>query len=172
MPNVFEKLGGRFGFSASNEVEEEPNDFFEGSDYGEEAEQPASPENESGEFSGEDGAPNNVINISDEHNIKFVLFKPETFSDAPNIANELIKHNTIILNFEDTNKDEARRISDFLAGVAYAVSGSVKKVATDTLIVMPSNVSLTGDDIINEVGTDSIYFWLQLFTYFLERNSK
>lgn len=160
MPGVFDNLKGKFtGFMSQTDQEEEIDDFYNNTDYAEEEEAPAEQEPAENNEQADNGeSPNNVININDDHNIQFVLFKPETFSEAPDIANELMKHNTVILNFEDTNKDEARRISDFLAGVAYAVSGKVKKVATDTLIVMPSNVSLTGDDVINEVGTDNIYF--------------
>lgn len=159
MPGVFDNLKGKFTGFMSQTDQEEIDDFYNNTDYAEEEDAPAEQEPaENNEQADTGESPNNVININDDHNIQFVLFKPETFSEAPDIANELMKHNTVILNFEDTNKDEARRISDFLAGVAYAVSGKVKKVATDTLIVMPSNVSLTGDDVINEVGTDNIYF--------------
>lgn len=48
-----------------------------------------------------------------------------------------------MLNLEDTNKDMARRILDFLSGVAYANDGKIKKVASNTYIIIPNNVDLT-----------------------------
>ena len=91
--------------------------------------------------------------------MQFVLFKPEAFDPSvKEMANELMKRNTVILNVEDTNKDVSRRIIDFLGGVAYANSGNVKKVAEDTFIIMPSNVTLSGQDAMDEVGSDNVYF--------------
>lgn len=102
---------------------------------------------------------NNVISIHNSSAIQFVLFKPESFDPSvKEMANELMKRNTVILNVEDTNKDVSRRIIDFLGGVAYANNGNVKKVAEDTFIIMPSNVTLSGQDAMDEVGSDNVYF--------------
>ena len=107
----------------------------------------------------DDDTQSNVINIHDNAKIQFVLFKPESFDkDITAIADELIKRNTVILNVEQTNKDIARRIIDFLGGVAYAHNGKVSRVAEDTYIVMPSNVNLSGEDMMDEVESDNIYF--------------
>ncbi len=118
--------------------------------------------NEPEEPAAEPAAPsggNNVISIHDPSAVQFVLFKPESFDPSvKEMANELMKRNTVILNVEDTNKDVSRRIIDFLGGVAYANSGNVKKVAEDTFIIMPSNVTLSGQDAMDEVGSDNVYF--------------
>ena len=101
----------------------------------------------------------NVINLHDPNKVQFVLFKPETFDkDITAMADEFIKRNTVILNMEQTNKDVGKRIIDFLSGVAYAHSGKISRVAEDTYIVMPSNVRLSGEDVMDEVESDNIYF--------------
>ncbi len=101
----------------------------------------------------------NLINMHDSTKVQFVLFKPETFDkDITAMADEFIKRNTVILNMEQTNKDVGKRIIDFLSGVAYAHSGKISRVAEDTYIVMPSNVKLSGEDVMDEVESDNIYF--------------
>ena len=134
--------------------EEEIDDYnqsFEEMDFNEPEEPAAEPAAPSGG--------NNVISIHDPSAVQFVLFKPESFDPSvKEMANELMKRNTVILNVEDTNKDVSRRIIDFLGGVAYANSGNVKKVAEDTFIIMPSNVTLSGQDAMDEVGSDNVYF--------------
>ena len=101
----------------------------------------------------------NVMNMSTGNSVQFVLFKPEAFDPTvKDMANELMQMHTVILNVEDTNKDVSRRIIDFLGGVAYANNGNVKKVAEDTFIIMPSNVTLSGQDAMDEVGSDNVYF--------------
>lgn len=107
----------------------------------------------------DDDANDNVIDMHDSSKVQFVLFKPETFDkDITAMADEFIKRNTVILNMEQTNKDVGKRIIDFLSGVAYAHRGKISRVAEDTYIVMPSNVKLSGEDIMDEVESDNIYF--------------
>ncbi len=102
---------------------------------------------------------NKVVNIHATAQLQVVLFKPERFGeDTRAIADELIKMHTVVLNLENTDRDEARRILDFLSGVAYANSGQIKKVATSTYIITPYNVGLTGDDLLDELENNGVYF--------------
>ena len=64
---------------------------------------------------------------------------------------------TVVLNLEKTQKDVARRLLDFLSGVAYAQEGKIKKVALQTYIVTPYNVDIMGD-LIDELENNGLYF--------------
>ena len=87
------------------------------------------------------------------------MFRPERFGEETrNIADELLKMHTVVLNLENTNKDVSRRIIDFLSGVAYANGGKIKRVATDTFIITPYNVDLMGDDVLDELDNNGVYF--------------
>ena len=124
-----------------------------------EPEAPAADSYDSDFGTGSDAGSDNVINIHDSSKVQFVLFKPESFDkDVTAMADEFIKRNTVILNMEQTNKDVGKRIIDFLSGVAYAHNGKISRVAEDTYIVMPSNVKLSGEDVMDEVESDNIYF--------------
>ena len=102
---------------------------------------------------------NKVVNISATAKLAVALFKPERFGEETRaIADELLKTHTVVLNLENTNKDMARRIIDFLSGVAYANRGKIKKVATSTFIIIPNNVDLTGDDLLDELEHSGVYF--------------
>lgn len=101
----------------------------------------------------------NVVNINATAKLQVALFKPERFGEETRtIADELMQTHTVILNLEDTNKDMARRIIDFLSGVAYANHGRIKKVAVSTFIIIPNNVDLTGDDLLDELEHNGVYF--------------
>ena len=138
----------------------QPDEESEYEDYYSEEEEQAEPEQEAPDNDGDEDQPSdNVINIHDANKVQFVLFKPETFDkDITALADEFIKRNTVILNMEHTNKDVGKRIIDFLSGVAYAHNGKISRVAEDTYIVMPSHVKLSGEDVMDEVGSDNIYF--------------
>jgi cell division inhibitor SepF len=85
------------------------------------------------------------------------LVKPERFDAAAEIADHLRERRTVVLNLEDTNKEVARRLVDFLSGVAYAQEGKIKKVAVNTYLITPYNVDLLGD-LIDELENNGMYF--------------
>ena len=102
---------------------------------------------------------NRVVNINAKAQLQVVLFKPSSFGEETrNIADELIKRHTVVLNLENTEKEVSRRIVDFLSGVAYANNGKIKRIATGTFIITPYNVDLTGDDVLDELENSGVYF--------------
>ena len=88
---------------------------------------------------------NKVVNIHATTQLKVVLVKPERFENASEIADHLKDKRTVVLNLESTNKDIARRLVDFLSGVAYAGEGKIKKIAANTYIITPYHVDIEGD---------------------------
>ena len=97
-----------------------------------------------------------VVNINATTQLKVVLVKPERFEDASTIADHLNNKRTVVLNLESTNKDVARRLIDFLSGVAYAGEGKIKKVAANTYIITPYSVDIMGD-LIDELENSGLY---------------
>ncbi len=75
--------------------------------------------------------------------IELKVVKPQNFEDSAQVADHLLSKRTVVLNLEDTNKEAARRILDFLTGVAYSIGGNIKKVATSAYVVTPSNVDVS-----------------------------
>ena len=100
---------------------------------------------------------NKVVNIHATTQLKVVLVKPERFENAAEIADHLKDKRTVVINLESTNKDIARRLIDFLSGVAYAGEGKIKKVAANTYIITPYHVDIEGD-LIDELENNGLYF--------------
>ena len=100
---------------------------------------------------------NKVVNIHATAQLQVVLVKPERFENAAEVADHLRDKRTVVMNLEQTNKDIARRLIDFLSGVAYAQDGKIKKVAVSTYIITPYNVDLLGD-LIDELENNGLYF--------------
>lgn len=98
-----------------------------------------------------------VVNIHATTQLKVVLVKPERFENASEIADHLKEKRTVVMNLESTHKDIARRLVDFLSGVAYAGEGKIKKVAANTYIITPYSVDIQGD-LIDELENNGLYF--------------
>ena len=102
------------------------------------------------------GRDDKVVNIHTTTQLQVVLVKPERFENASEIADHLKEKRTVVLNLESTNKDVARRLIDFLSGVAYAGEGKIKKVAANTYIITPYHVDIMGD-LIDELENNGLY---------------
>ena len=94
----------------------------------------------------EEGKDLTVASPSGKAPKQFVLVRP---SDPSNdhlleIADHLLNKETVILNLELIAKD-ARHYIDFLSGVAYALQGKTKKIATNIFLIAPGGIEISGD---------------------------
>ena len=74
--------------------------------------------------------------------LEMKVVKPDSFDSVAQIADHLLSKRTVVLNLESTNKETARRLIDFLSGVAYSIDGSLKKIASNAYVITPSNVDV------------------------------
>ena len=101
--------------------------------------------------------PSRVVDIRTTAMLQVVLVKPDKFEDARAIADHLNEKRTVVLNLEAASKDVARRLIDLLNGVAYANGGQLKKVSTNTYIITPYNVNVSGD-LLDELESTGVFF--------------
>ena len=152
---MFDKLKKALG------VDEEEEDY-EGEDFpsfvsrGDDAQQDSGYDAPEPQAAASGSKRNKVVNINATTQLKVVLVKPERFENASEIADHLKEKRTVVINLESTNKDIARRLIDFLSGVAYAGEGKIKKVAANTYIITPYSVDLMGD-LIDELESSGLY---------------
>ncbi|MBQ8496202.1 MAG: cell division protein SepF [Clostridia bacterium] len=88
----------------------------------------------------------------DDSIVELKVVRPETFASVTEIADHLLNHCTVVLNLEATNREAAKRLIDFLAGVAYSINGQLKNVANNTYIITPCNVDVA-DAQIGNIGS-------------------
>ena len=74
--------------------------------------------------------------------LEMKVVKPQQFDSVCQIADHLLNKRTVVLNLENTSKETARRLIDFLSGVAYSIDGSIKKIATNAYVITPNNVDV------------------------------
>lgn len=74
--------------------------------------------------------------------LEMKVVKPQQFDSVTQIADHLLNKRTVVLNLENTSKETARRLIDFLSGVAYSIDGSIKKIASNAYVITPSNVDV------------------------------
>ncbi len=84
-----------------------------------------------------------------------LLAAPKNFESAQEIADYMRDGQPVLMNFEGTDYDIARRIVDFISGVAYAMGGNIKKVGQGVFLCAPHEVEVTYDVRSKFKGPDS-----------------
>lgn len=89
---------------------------------------------------------------------KITTVRPTSFDDAQTVANCLRDKIPVIINFENTNTDDAKRIIDFISGTTYAINGVIRKVSQNVFVCAPSNVTVTYTE--EEKKTNNDFSWI------------
>lgn len=77
--------------------------------------------------------------------LEMKIVKPDKFEDVTTIADHLLQRRTVVLNLENTSKENVRRILDFLSGTIYAIEGNMKRAANSTYVITPKNVDVSAE---------------------------
>ena len=73
-----------------------------------------------------------------------ILFNPKSFDEAGDLVQHLTQGRSIVMTLEGVPTDLARRLLDFLSGIAYARQGKITPNTAKTYFVTPQNVDVLG----------------------------
>ncbi len=98
------------------------------------------------------------MNVEKTTTLQIVLARPADFSEVKDIGDDINALKTVILNLEMVKSDDAKRILDFLSGVAYANKAQIKMMAQKTFAIMSRNVEFDGTDLMSELENNGYSF--------------
>lgn len=91
---------------------------------------------------------NNVVSLqaaSSSKNSKLVLLEPRVYAEAQDIAEHLKNKRATVVNLQRIDRDQGKRIIDFLSGTVYALGGDIQRIGNDIFLCTPENVEVTGE---------------------------
>lgn len=69
------------------------------------------------------------------------IYAPTKFDDqVKDIADDLLKRNAVIVNFEGVGELEQQRIGDFIIGAVYTIDGRAEVVSNKILLYVPKEI--------------------------------
>lgn len=87
---------------------------------------------------------NNVVNLAtSQKQMKVMVVEPLSFDDAQHIADYLKNRKPVVVNFENTEKEVAKRMIDFISGTTYALGGTIQKIGNNIFLCAPNNVDVS-----------------------------
>lgn len=121
-----EKVWGSLGLFEPMEAEEEPKQRVEEIE------------------TGKGKKNNNVVNLpTAQKQMKVMVVEPFSFDDAQHVADHLKNRKPVVVNFENCDKEVAKRMIDFISGTTYALAGSIQKIGNNIFLCAPNNVDVT-----------------------------
>jgi FtsZ-interacting cell division protein YlmF len=74
------------------------------------------------------------------------LVTPHEFDDAQTIADRMREDGLVIVDLRECSPALAGRLTDFCAGLVYALDGGLQLVADGVLLLAPGHVDVSGDE--------------------------
>ncbi len=82
---------------------------------------------------------------SDSVRYRIVICTPDRLDQTENIVDLLQSGSSVLLNLEMSRRDIARRLLDFIAGVAYHNDNQVRRVAPSAYLILPYDAEVMAD---------------------------
>jgi len=88
----------------------------------------------------------NVVNLTKiESSVsKVILYEPKSYNEVQEIADNLLNKRSVVINLQQVDRMQAKRIVDFLSGTVYAIKGDIQKLGVSTFLCTPDNVEVSG----------------------------
>lgn len=95
----------------------------------------------------------NKLNANKDSNL--VLFEPRSYSETQDIALYLKQKQAAVVNLHRLQKEQSKRVIDFLSGVIYAIDGDIQQIGPKIFLCTPKNIAVTGNISLDDDETNS-----------------
>lgn len=141
--SFFDKVCEKIGLIDPEDINDKKDSHDEDDDFPESDDPEPSESFASNVVDFQAAAANASMNNVASYKMKVVVIEPKSFDDAQQVANCLCDKRPVVINFENTAGEDAKRIMDFVSGTTYALNGEIKKVGHNVFFCAPSNVNIS-----------------------------
>jgi cell division inhibitor SepF len=85
-----------------------------------------------------------ALDLEPSYNI--VTLHPRSYSDARQMAEHYREGNPVIINLDDMDESERKRLVDFASGLAFGLRGRIEKITSVVFLISPANVIVRTED--------------------------
>jgi cell division inhibitor SepF len=89
-------------------------------------------------------APDLSLDIEPSYNI--ITLHPRSYSEARQMAEHYRQGNPVIINLDDMDESERKRLVDFASGLAFGLQGGIERIASRVFLISPANVNVRTED--------------------------
>ena len=75
-----------------------------------------------------------------------ITLQPRSYSEARKVGEYYREGNPVIINLDDMDESERKRLVDFASGLAFGLQGGIERIASRVFLISPANVSVRTED--------------------------
>ena len=79
-----------------------------------------------------------------------ILFEPRAFAETQYIQNYLKQKKAAVINLHRLQKEQSKRVVDFLSGVIFAIEGDIQRIGPRIFLCTPKNIGVSGTIALDE----------------------
>ena len=83
-----------------------------------------------------------------------ILFEPRAYSETQEIATYLKQKRAAVVNLHRLQKEQSKRVIDFLSGVIFAIEGDIQQIGPKIFLCTPKNIGVSGNITMDDSETD------------------
>ena len=85
-----------------------------------------------------------------------VLFEPRAYSETQEIAIYLKQKRAAVVNLHRLQKEQSKRVIDFLSGVIFAIEGDIQQIGPKIFLCTPKNIGVSGTIDLDEEDSEEL----------------
>ena len=87
---------------------------------------------------------------------QLILFEPRAFAERQDIANYLKQKKAAVINLHRLQKEQSKRVVDFLSGVIFAIEGDIQRIGPRIFLCTPKNIGVSGTIDLDEEDSEEL----------------
>ena len=87
---------------------------------------------------------------------QLILFEPRAFAETQDIANYLKQKKAAVINLHRLQKEQSKRVVDFLSGVIFAIEGDIQRIGPRIFLRTPKNIGVSGTIDLDEEDSEEL----------------
>lgn len=75
------------------------------------------------------------------------IMEPRLYSEVQSVADVLLSNQSVIINFRRMEKEQAKKMIDFLMGTTYAIKGDIQRIGEEIFMCTPQSFEVDGAEL-------------------------
>ena len=79
-------------------------------------------------------------------NYNIITLQPRSYSEARKVGEFYREGNPVIINLDDMEESERKRLVDFASGLVFGLHGRIERISLKVFLLSPANVNVSNED--------------------------
>jgi cell division inhibitor SepF len=75
-----------------------------------------------------------------------ITLQPRSYSEARKVGEYYREGNPVIINLDDMEEAERKRLVDFASGLVFGLNGRIERISLKVFLLSPANVSVSNEE--------------------------